>query len=338
MERYGEQNGYKTDDAVGRLAAIRPLNDRLRTTGRGGMVMLTDGIGALGPATVRKVFEAVAAFTAFDDDNDPHGEHALYNWLIESFSFQGVSDAVAWGFIQQHGNASWSVIEASLEESRCSCPKLGSFESYRGCRFKKAAKKCAEPQHLRSCPVPQLSLRKGDLNQLAYQLYYFLRDRCDGDLVGFIDRLLANVDPSADYVQRIALQREALHAELSELHAVSAAQVIDCTSKEAKDLIRGAVEAAHSRLGVPIDTPDMAAIDRLVEDTSPEHHDLVIREAKGAGLTVDPANLTLCWVPTPDQGAFFTAVFMRNPATGHIGGTVGNWGYGAILAPFGEQF
>ena len=54
---------------------IRVLNDLLRTTGLGGVVVLTGGIVALPRPTRRAVLEAVQHFTAFTPDNDPHGEH-----------------------------------------------------------------------------------------------------------------------------------------------------------------------------------------------------------------------------------------------------------------------
>jgi hypothetical protein len=56
-------------------ATIRELNDRLRTAGRGGLVVMTDGVAALGSETVIAVFAAVAGFTDFNPDNDPWGEH-----------------------------------------------------------------------------------------------------------------------------------------------------------------------------------------------------------------------------------------------------------------------
>jgi hypothetical protein len=37
--------------------------------------MITSGIQALGTDGVARVLAAVAAFDAFTDDNDPHGEH-----------------------------------------------------------------------------------------------------------------------------------------------------------------------------------------------------------------------------------------------------------------------
>jgi uncharacterized protein DUF3768 len=54
---------------------ICALNDELRRFGRGGRIMITSGIQALGTDGVARVLAAVAAFDAFTDDNDPHGEH-----------------------------------------------------------------------------------------------------------------------------------------------------------------------------------------------------------------------------------------------------------------------
>ena len=68
----GEPVGTETGTKVAR---IRDLNDRLRTTSRGGMVVMTDGIAGLGTETVAQIFAAVAGFTDFNPDNDPWGEH-----------------------------------------------------------------------------------------------------------------------------------------------------------------------------------------------------------------------------------------------------------------------
>jgi hypothetical protein len=54
---------------------IRALNDELRRFGRGGRIMITSGIQALGTEGVARALAAVAAFDTFTGDNDPHGEH-----------------------------------------------------------------------------------------------------------------------------------------------------------------------------------------------------------------------------------------------------------------------
>src|ERR1700682_1211806 len=71
----GPVQGNGDADADQRTARIRELNDLLRTTGRGGMVLLTNGIGALGLPAVNRIFAAVASFSDFSSDNDPWSEH-----------------------------------------------------------------------------------------------------------------------------------------------------------------------------------------------------------------------------------------------------------------------
>lgn len=55
--------------------ATAALNDRLRTTGTGGRVVVSASLNGRGKAYVALALAAVAAFKAFDADNDPHGEH-----------------------------------------------------------------------------------------------------------------------------------------------------------------------------------------------------------------------------------------------------------------------
>lgn len=55
---------------------IRELNDRFRAAGVGkGSVLITSGIQAEGDDFLMEVVEAVKAFSDFNDDNDPWGEH-----------------------------------------------------------------------------------------------------------------------------------------------------------------------------------------------------------------------------------------------------------------------
>ena len=58
-----------------KIAAIRNLNDRFRTTLSGGRVLMTSGVAALAEETTAQVLTAVRTFTAFTEDNDPWGEH-----------------------------------------------------------------------------------------------------------------------------------------------------------------------------------------------------------------------------------------------------------------------
>lgn len=66
-----------TDDARAEAstAAIRDLNDDFRRSLKGGRVMMTHGVEALGVETIRRLFIRVKSFDAFGPDNDPYGEH-----------------------------------------------------------------------------------------------------------------------------------------------------------------------------------------------------------------------------------------------------------------------
>ena len=61
--------------AAEKIAIIRRLNDELRRFRRGGRVMTTSGIQALGDEVIVRALEAVATFDDFTPDNDPHEEH-----------------------------------------------------------------------------------------------------------------------------------------------------------------------------------------------------------------------------------------------------------------------
>jgi hypothetical protein len=54
---------------------IRELNDAFRTTFEGGTVLLTAGVRMLPSDVQARAIRMVATFDAFDETNDPHGEH-----------------------------------------------------------------------------------------------------------------------------------------------------------------------------------------------------------------------------------------------------------------------
>ncbi len=54
---------------------IRTLNDELRQHHRGGLIVVTPGIRALGSELIQQIDEAISSFDSFTPDNDPYGEH-----------------------------------------------------------------------------------------------------------------------------------------------------------------------------------------------------------------------------------------------------------------------
>jgi len=58
-----------------RLPRSASLNDRLRSTLMGGVVLLSNGVASLDDDAKRRLLAAVRTFEAFSPDNDPYGEH-----------------------------------------------------------------------------------------------------------------------------------------------------------------------------------------------------------------------------------------------------------------------
>src|SRR4051812_45236503 len=133
-----------------------------------------------------------------------HDTPALFDWLIEVASYQDISDSIAWAYMEEHGRITWADLHTAYERGPSS-PKLVSFEAFSGCRYRKAGRTCAQPEHFPACPLPTRPLRRGAVNQPAYALYLFLRDECRGGLVAWIDGQLATVGlPGApDRAQRM---------------------------------------------------------------------------------------------------------------------------------------
>jgi hypothetical protein len=175
---------------------------------------------------------AVAGSLSFLDEIDEEIRHAgldqavasgktppIFDWLLTAFSFQGISDRVARSYIEKHGAASWSKMEASLEASP-SCQKLETYWDYVGCRYDKGSFTCAEPDHIGACPVPRPRLRNGRLNQTAYSLFLFVRDIAGGDLIGWIDSQLEAATGSSD-ADLEAARQEALIGPLRGVFGVA---------------------------------------------------------------------------------------------------------------------
>jgi hypothetical protein len=119
---------------------------------------------------------------AVADRNTPQ----IFDWLLTTFSYQGVSDQVARSYIRGHGSAAWADLAARLDK-RPSCPRLQSYRHFDRCRYDKTSFTCSEPEHIDTCPLPSHRLRNGRLNQTAYSFFLFVRDIAQNDLVGWID-------------------------------------------------------------------------------------------------------------------------------------------------------
>jgi hypothetical protein len=144
---------------------------------------------------------------------------AVFDWLMSALSYQGISDQIAYDYMEQHGYVSWDDINQKLAQG-ASCPKIKSYWHFHGCRYQKVSGTCAEPDHIARCPLPTHDLRNGHLNQTAYSLYLFIRDIADGDLIGWIDqRLQAASSPAGP--DRVARMRDAVIAPLREIYGVS---------------------------------------------------------------------------------------------------------------------
>jgi hypothetical protein len=148
-----------------------------------------------------------------------HDTPVIFDWLVDTVSYQGVSDNIAWGYMERHGRVRWHDIANALSETP-SCPKLGCYWAFEGCGYQKSSGLCATPEHKPECPLPRHDLRNGRLNQTAYSLFLFMRDLASGDIVGWIDERLAAVDhvPASDRPARL---RQALLEPLGHIYGVS---------------------------------------------------------------------------------------------------------------------
>jgi hypothetical protein len=155
---------------------------------------------------------------AIADRNTPK----IFDWLLSAFSYQGISDQVARGYIRKHGNVTWSDIEAGLQDIP-PCPLLHTYWHFDGCRYDKGSFSCSEPDHLDPCPLPRHRLRNGRLNQTAYSFFLFVRDVAKGDLIGWIDdRLDYPRSPSISFGVELAVERqERLIGPLRNIYGIS---------------------------------------------------------------------------------------------------------------------
>lgn len=124
---------------------------------------------------VRKVCDIAGQVTWIDDlweealaDGlvdavDGHDTGAIFDWLMRALSFQGISDAVAAGYMGRHGNVSWRDIETAVSVDP-GCDKLHGYWKFIDCHYHKGLQTCASPTQFADCPLPRHPLRNGRLN------------------------------------------------------------------------------------------------------------------------------------------------------------------------------
>ena len=146
------------------------------------------------------------------------GSSRVFDWLMAAMSYQGISDAVARSYMATHERPRRVKIARGVKSS--SCPLLKSYWHFHGCGYRKTAQTCAKPNLMTSCSLPVHDFRNGNLNQLAYSLFLFIRDVAGGDLVGWIDRRLAEaaIGPAESRPNRL---RQAIIEPLTGLHGAS---------------------------------------------------------------------------------------------------------------------
>ena len=97
----------------------------------------------------------------------------------------GGSDQSNQGYYdRQKVKPSYHRIKKAVKQA--ACPKLASFEAYQDCGYRKMAKTCSNPDLIATCPVPQLDMKKGVLNQMAFSLFFFLGTFAGGISTGLL--------------------------------------------------------------------------------------------------------------------------------------------------------
>jgi hypothetical protein len=69
-----ERTTFANGNEVPRAEAIARLNDKLRTTGTGGQILITRGVRQQKGFDGQELLEELKSYGNFDADNDPHGE------------------------------------------------------------------------------------------------------------------------------------------------------------------------------------------------------------------------------------------------------------------------
>jgi len=114
-----------------------------------------------------------------------HKSIMLYQYLVEAFLLAGGGDQSNQGYYaKQRVKPTFNRIKQALKGAQC--PKLATFETFKGCGYRKTTNTCNEPAVMGSCPLPTFDMKRGNLNQMVFSLYFFLRDVCGRDFYTYV--------------------------------------------------------------------------------------------------------------------------------------------------------
>ena len=147
-----------------------------------------------------------------------HDAPVLFDWLVEALSFQGISDAVAAGYMDQHGSVRWARLPKRYLKAR-RARSLAVTGGSMPADIARGPERVQNPGTSMLAPLPRHPLRNGHLNQMAYSLFLFMRDVADDDFVGWLDRQLGAVD--AHSPDRLPALREAIIGPLRNVYGVA---------------------------------------------------------------------------------------------------------------------
>src|SRR4051794_30628953 len=90
---------------------------------------------------VRRICQVAGAHSLIDDSRVGLARHgvvaavrchdtpAIFDWLLDAVSYQGVSDSIAYRYMEQHGRVGWHHIADVLAQAP-SCPKLTCYWTF----------------------------------------------------------------------------------------------------------------------------------------------------------------------------------------------------------------
>ena len=114
-----------------------------------------------------------------------HKSIMLYQYFLEAFLHSGGGDRSNQNYYHnQKYKPSFNRIKNAVKTAQC--PKLASFETFKGCGYRKMTNNCSEPAFVKSCPLPRFDMKRGPLNEMAFSLYFFLRDVCRGNFYAYV--------------------------------------------------------------------------------------------------------------------------------------------------------